>query len=313
MRFLERLDPEIAAVLDEIPRLDLHDLARAREERRELAALARSRWQPSGLVRTEVVQVPGRAGDPPVPVRVHRPADADGSPRPVLLWVHGGGHVIGDAEQDDPLLDRIVARHGCVAVAPDWRRAPEHPYPSALHDCYATLTWLYAEASGLGLDPARIVVGGASSGGGLAAGLALLARDETVPLAGQLLVYPMLDDRMVTTSSTAVTDPRVWNDESNASAWAAYLSGVDPVPSYAAPARATDLAELPRTWIGAAELDLFVDENVDYAQRLMAAGVSTELVVYRGAVHGFELFAPAAAVSRRFSRDLHDALATLLS
>ncbi|NJC71852.1 alpha/beta hydrolase [Planosporangium thailandense] len=317
MRFLQRLDPEIAAVLDHIPRLDLRDLAHARAERRELAALARSRWQPSGRVRTEVVHVPGRDGASSVPVRLHRPNGLAGPAdplRPALLWVHGGGHVLGHAEQDDPLLDRVVSTHGCVAVAPDWRHAPEHPYPAALEDCYATLTWLQAEARDLGIDPDRIVVGGASSGGGLAAGLALRARDEAVVgLAGQLLVYPMLDDRMVTASSTAVTDSRVWNEESNTIAWTAYLSGVKPVPAYAAPARATDLAGLPRTWIGTAELDLFVDEDVDYAQRLMAAGVSTELVVYRGAVHGFELFAPQAAVSRRFARDFHDALASLLT
>jgi acetyl esterase/lipase len=160
------------------------------------------------------------------------------------------------------------------------------------------------------LDPGRLVVGGASSGGGAAAGLALLARDRSeVPLAGQLLVYPMLDDREVTASSREVLDPRLWNHESNRLGWAAYLSGLDgaEVPAYAAPARATDVHGLPPTWLATGELDLFRDEDLEYASRLLASGVPTELHVYAGAVHGFDLFAPEAAVSRRYCRDRDEA------
>ena len=131
MRFLELLDPEVAAVLDQIPLLDLTDIPTARAERAELAAAARARWQPSGRVDTEDRVVPG---DPGVRVRVHRPAGTTASGA-VLLWVHGGGHVLGEPEQDDPLLDAVVARTGCTALAVDWRRAPEHPYPAALDDC----------------------------------------------------------------------------------------------------------------------------------------------------------------------------------
>lgn len=313
MRFLELLDPEVAAVLDRIPLLDLTDLPAARAEREVLAAAARARWRPSGRVRTEDRVVPG---DPDVRVRVHRPAGATASGA-VLLWVHGGGHVLGSAEQDDPLLDAVVARTGCTALAVDWRRAPEHPYPAAVDDCYATLA---AVAGGglhdLDVDPGRVVVGGASSGGGVAAGLALLARDRgEYALAGQLLVYPMLDDRALTPSSRGITDRRVWNGDSNRIGWRAYLGGLadDAVPAYAAPARATDLSGLPPTWIGTAELDLFRDENVEYVRRLYEAGVATELHVYRGGVHGFDLFAPEAALTRRFCRDRGEAFDRFLS
>lgn len=312
MRFLELLDPEVAAVLDRIPLLDLSDIPTARAEREELAAAARARWQPSGRVDTEDRVVPG---DPGVRVRVHRPAGTTASGA-VLLWVHGGGHVLGEPEQDDPLLDAVVARTGCTALAVDWRRAPEHPYPAALDDCYATLAAVGTGVFGEDLDPARVVIGGASSGAGIAAGLALLARDRGEhPLAAQLLIYPMLDDRELTPSSRGVTDRRVWNGDSNRIGWGAYLGGLtgDDVPPYAAPARAADLAGLPPTWIGTAELDLFRDEDVEYARRLYEAGIPTELHVYPGGVHGFDLFAPDAALTRRFCRERDEALDRFLS
>jgi len=304
-----RCDPEIEAVLDAIPSLDLTDIPRAREERDRLAAAGRARWIPSGRVLVDDRWVAGAVGDPDVRVRLHRPVGE--STGAVLLWVHGGGHVLGAPEQDDPLLDAVVARTGCVALAVDWRRAPEHPYPAALHDCYAALRAVATGLPGIDLDPGHVVVGGASSGGGVAAGLALLARDRgEFALAGQLLVYPMLDDREVTVSSRAVTDRRVWNHESNRSGWAAYLGSLagDDVPPYAAPARAVRLDGLPPAWIATTELDLFRDEDIDYAGRLLQAGVPTELHVYPGGVHGFDLFAPDAALTRRFCRERDEAL-----
>jgi acetyl esterase/lipase len=265
-------------------------------------------------VRVEDRWVPGEAGDPDVRVRVHRPVGE--STGAVLLWVHGGGHVLGEPEQDDPLLDGVVGRTGCMALAVDWRRAPEHPYPAALHDCYAVLRAVTVGLPGLDADPGRVVVGGASSGGGLAAGLALLARDRGEhAVAAQLLIYPMLDDRERTVSSRTVTDRRVWNHESNRIGWSAYLGRLagDAVPTYAAPARATGLRGLPPTWIATTELDLFRDEDIDYAGRLLEAGVPTELHVYPGGVHGFDLFAPQAALTRRFCRDRDEAFDRFLS
>ena len=209
--FEGRIDPEIRSVLERIPRMDLSDLDLARRERRALAEEARSRQQVPVGVQTEDERVPGLPGEPEVLVRVHRrigEVDA-AAPSPVLLWVHGGGHMLGEAAQDDPLLQALVSRTGCVCVAVDWRRSPEAPYPAAMDDCYAATAWVVRSAGRLGIDPAHLVAGGASSGGGLAAGLALLIRDRgEVQLAGQVLVYPMLDDRESIASRLRVDHPR---------------------------------------------------------------------------------------------------------
>jgi acetyl esterase/lipase len=310
-RFAERLDPDIAAVLDEVPVYDLDDIPAARERRRALAEASSAVAEPHPDVIIEELVLAGQAPGG-VGVRVHRPrVPAPDAGR--LLWVHGGGHVLGEAAQDDWLMAEVVSLTGCTAVAVDWRRAPEHPYPAALHDCYDALRWLADPRASDAAGP--LVVGGASSGGGLAAGLALFARDRgEVSLHGQLLIYPMLDDRGQTLSSRETTDPRIWNNTINARAWAAYLgsSGGGDVAPYAAPARATDVSGLPTTWLATAELDLFVDEDVAYASRLMQAGVSTELHVYPGAVHGFDLFAPQADVTRRFVADRRAAFVRLL-
>jgi len=213
---------------------------------------------------------------------------------------------MGDIEQDDRLMKQLVKRVGCVAVSVDYRLPPEHPFPAPVEDCYAGLQWLFAHAGDLGVDPSRIAIGGASAGGGLAAGLALLTRDRgEVQVAFQLLIYPMIDDRNITPASYAITDPRVWHRESNRLGWKAYLGrdgGGDDVSPYAA-ARATDLTNLPSAYIPVGALDLFIDENIEYAQHLIQAGVPTELHVYPGAFHGFDVFAPSAAVSKQFKTE----------
>lgn len=228
-----------------------------------------------------------------VGVHLHRPI-AVSQPAPALLWIHGGGYVMGNAQQDDALCHRFSRELGITVASVDYRLAPEHPYPAPLEDCYSALTWL----AGLpAVDPARVAIGGASAGGGLAAALALLARDrgEVVPSL-QLLAYPMLDDR----SGAAPMNPnyRLWSPKSNRYGWAAYLGNAD--PQVAVPARRDDLSGLPPAWIGVGTHDLFHDEDLAYAERLTAAGVPCHVEVVAGAFHGFDQIVPKAAVSQSF-------------
>ncbi len=240
-------------------------------------------------------------------VRVHRPVDAPGL-LPGVLWLHGGGLVMGDRFQDDARFDRWCVRHGMVAVTVDYRLAPEARYPAALEDGHAALAWVGEHADALGLDPQRLGIGGDSAGGGLAAAVALLARDRrTVPLAFQLLVYPMLDDRRITRSSRRAVS--VWPPEANAYGWACYLGdrvGAPDVDVYAAPARAEDLAGLPPTYVVVGAQDGFVDEDIEFATRLNDAGVPVDLRVHAGLPHGFDVLAPRAVAVRQAMRDLHE-------
>ena len=185
--------------------------------------------------------------EPRVVVRVHRPRGIDG-PLPLVYWIHGGGYVLGSFDMDDTRFDRWCPSFGCIGVSVEYRLAPETPYPGPLEDCYAGLRWTWEHRDELGIDASRIVIGGVSAGGGLAAGLALLARDRgEVPVTHQLLECPMIDDRQATSSSRLDGLP-VWSRESNTFGWKAYLGeryGRDDVESYAAPARAEDLRGLP--------------------------------------------------------------------
>lgn len=314
MNFIDQLDPELRRVVEKLPTdrpLDLTRIPAARVKMKKMvSALLESLPAVEG-VSSQDEFAPGRQGDPAVRVRVYRPVEQPDK-LPALYWIHGGGYVMGDIEQDDRLMKQLVKRIGCVAVSVDYRLAPEHPFPAPVEDCYSGLKWLLAHASELGVDPLRIAIGGASGGGGLAAGLALMARDRgEVKVAFQLLIYPMIDDRNATPASYAITDPRMWNREANRLGWKSYLGrdggGADVSP-YAAASRAADLANLPPAYIPVGALDLFVDENIEYAQRLIQAGVPAELHVYPGAFHGFDLFAPSAAVSKQFKADRDNAL-----
>ncbi|OMC09002.1 alpha/beta hydrolase [Mycobacterium sp. SP-6446] len=257
--------------------------------------------RPSAPPDVEVVAL-----GPGVGVRLFRPTGVT-QPTPALLWIHGGGYVIGSAQQDDQLCRRFCSRLGITVASVDHRLAPEHPYPAPLDDCYAALTWLAGQP---GVDRKRIAIGGASAGGGLAAALALLARDRgDVAPAFQLLVYPMLDDR----SSTTEDQPhyRLWNTRSNHFGWTAYLGDAD--PAVAVPARHDDLSGLPPAWIGVGTHDLFHDEDLAYAERLRAAGVPCEVEVVPGVFHGFDLFVPKAQVSQRFFDTQCDSLRAALA
>jgi acetyl esterase/lipase len=239
-------------------------------------------------------------------IRLYRPGQANTS-RAALYWIHGGGMVLGDVSMDDAHCADIAAELNIVVASVDYRLAADWPYPTPLDDCTRGFDWLVEHAESLGVDVARIAVGGASAGGGLAAGMALKARDRgTSQPCFQLLRYPMLDDRNDTTSSHAITDFRVWNREANLLGWGAYLAGNDAradVEPYAAPARATDLKDLPPAIVTVGDLDLFLDEDIAYAQALLAAGVPTELHVYPGAFHGSNSMVPHADASQRWKRD----------
>jgi acetyl esterase/lipase len=303
------LDAEIAEVLAGFP-LDLSNLSV--EVVQAMRAAAMPVFPGSDAVERRVVSVPGTDGDPDVVVRVHRPVGVEGT-LGCIVWMHGGGYVFGTAEMDDARFDRWCPLLGCVGVSIEYRLAPETPYPGPLHDAYTALRWVHAHAEDLGVDPARVGIGGQSAGGGLAAALALFARDRgELPVAFQCLVYPMIDDRLANTSHA--WEVPVWPPSANRFGWAAYLgdlAGGD-VPYHAAAARAVDLAGLPPTIVVVGALDGFVDEDVDYAMRLNRAGVPTELHVYPGACHGFEGIAAGAAVSRQAQHDIDTWLARAL-
>lgn len=250
-----------------------------------------------------------------ISLRVHRPASADGRPLPALLWIHGGGYVLGRASHEDGLCRILARRVGAVVAAVDYRTAPEHPWPTALHDAHDALVHLAGRSE---VDPNRIAIGGASAGGGLTAALAIHARDHAdVRPVFQLLVYPMLDDRTATRTGIDERDFRMWNNRSNRYGWRSYL-GAEPggpdVPPTAAPARATpeDLVGLPPAWLGVGDLDLFHDEGVEYARRLREAGVPCPVEIVPGAFHGFEVVAADAPISRRFLDSQIAALADAL-
>lgn len=226
--------------------------------------------------------------------RLYKPDNVT-SPSAALLWLHAGGYVMGTARQDDTFCWRIARTLGIVVASVEYRLAPEHPFPAPLEDCYVGLKWL---ASLPFVDPTRVAIGGASAGGGLAAALALMARDrgEVTP-AFQLLTYPMIDDRTVP-NRTFERAYRLWNARSNQFGWTSYLGQVD--PAEAVPTRRADLAGLPPAWVGIGTLDLFYDEGIAYAKRLRDAGVPCEVEAVTGAFHGFDRFSPRAGVSRAF-------------
>src|SRR3954454_11490550 len=241
---------------------------------------------------------PGPGGDPDITVRIYRPVDASDA-LPGIYFIHGGGMVLGDIAGEDATASMLCAEIGAVVVSVEYRLAPEHPHPAPVEDCYAGLVWTAANAAELGIDPDRLAIYGGSAGGGLTIGTALLARDRGGPaLKFMMPIYPMIDDTHSTASSQEITDIGIWDRAGNVEAWAWYLGG-RPADQYAAPTRAEDLTGLPPAFIDVGTVDLFRDEDIAFAQRLMAAGVPTELHVHPGSYHAAETFAPDAALSRR--------------
>ncbi|GLI26507.1 esterase [Agromyces rhizosphaerae] len=250
---------------------------------------------------------------PATGVRVFTPPGASGA---ALVWIHGGGYVIGAAEMDDRACAGLAARLGITVVSVQYRLAPAHPFPAPLDDCVAAWEWVQREAAGRGLDPELVAVGGQSAGGGLAAALAQRLADlgGTQP-AAQLLYCPMLDDR---TAATRAHDARrhfAWSNRDNLVGWRSYLGaapGAAEVPAYAVPARRADLAGLPPAWVGVGDIDLFHDEDVAYAEALRAAGVEVTTDVVPGAPHGFETIAWSSEMAKAFRRRAEEWLAARL-
>ena len=286
------VDPELAAILDQIPHVKLTE-----ENIKQVRAMNQTQKFPDlpTFPDIEVTErfVPGPEGAPEVRVLLYQSIAVVG-PRPALFWIHGGGYVMGSPDQGDFRVKDMVSAIGGVGVSVDYRLAPETPYPGPVEDCYATLKWLYTHASELGVDPTRIAIAGSSAGAGLAAALGLLARDRgEIPLAFQLLIAPMLDDRTCTlTDPHPYTGEFIWTREANLFGWTSLLGqepGLPDVSPYAAPARAEHLEGLPPTFINVGALDLFVEEDMEFARRLIRAGVPTEFHLYPGAYHGFSM------------------------
>jgi acetyl esterase/lipase len=278
--------------------------------------MSASRQAPLDTVPFAERTVAGRDGAPDVTLYVINAKP--GAARAGILHTHGGGYILGAAAADIRRLQGIAADLDCAIVTVEYRLAPETRYSGSIEDNYAGLKWLHQHAQELGVDRARIAVMGESAGGGHAALLAIAARDRReVPLAFQCLIYPMLDDR--TGSTRQVPDPigtLLWTAAANRYGWRSFLGeepGGPTVPSAAVPARVDNLAGLPPAFIGVGSIDLFVEEDLDYARRLIEANVSTELLVVPGAFHGFDAIAPESSPAKRFNAAKLDALRRALS
>ncbi|MGK5740212.1 alpha/beta hydrolase [Micromonospora sp. URMC 103] len=297
------MDPELEAFIPLFPRADLTDPVANRKSLAELAA---------GVPAPDIVDM--KIEDRTVPaavevrVRIYRPHQAQGT----IVWLHGGGWVMGDLDTEHPWATRLADGSGAVVISVAYRLAPEHRFPAALDDAYAVLTWTAEHAADLEIDPERIAVGGHSSGAGLAAAVALRARDQQgPPICFQLLNQPSLDDRQETWSARHFTDTPWLTRDKLAAAWRHYL-GSAPATPYAAPARAADLSGLPPAYIATAEFDPNRDECIGYALRLLQAGVSVELHQWPGTFHGSQAIL-SAEVSQRQIAELGAALRRALA
>ena len=317
MTLQDRIDPEVRVPLDGLLGAfpggfnAIPDIVARRELVIAILAAGAEGIPPNDRVSSQDHVAPGRDGHPEAGVRVYRPVGSSGT-LPGIFYIHGGGMVLGSIEMDDASATMLCDMTGCVVVSVEYRLAPENPFPAAPEDCYTGLVWMAQNAAEIGVDPERIALFGQSAGGGLVLAVALMSRDRGFPsIRMQMPIYPMIDDRNETPSSHEVTDIGIWDRAGNLEAWGMYLGdayGTEHVSHYAAPARATDLSGLPPTFIDVGDLDLFRDEDIDFAARLMRAGVPTEFHVNPGAYHAAEVFAPTAALSQRIWAMRVDAL-----
>jgi acetyl esterase len=282
------MDPELEAFIPLFPQADLADPVTARKDLAALAATA-----PAPDTANMDIEDRSVSADPDVPVRIYRPHGAQGG----IVWLHGGGYVMGDLDTEHPWAARVADGSGAVVISVGYRRAPEHRFPAAMDDAYAVLTWTAEHAAELGIDPDRIAVGGHSAGAGLAAAVALRARDQNGPqIRFQMLNQPCFDDRQETWSAQHFTDTPWMTRDKVTAIWRHYLGSVS-ASDYAAPARAADLSRLPSAYIATAEFDPLRDEGMCYALRLLQAGVSVELHQWSGTFHGSQAIL-SAEVSR---------------
>lgn len=296
MGFMNRVAPELREGLESVPVFSLPE------------GLQMMREQPLKPVQSERVRIEKRwisgADHQEMLVNIYEPIHKASGKLPALLWLHGGGYVMGHPDIDDIICIRFAEETGCVVVSPDYRLAPEHPFPAGINDCYATLVWMVQAAEELNIDTSRIAVAGGSAGGGLTAALTLMARDKGGPaICFQMPLYPMIDHRNETPSSYEITYPAVWNRHNNLEAWKMYLgeqgNGEGEISPYAAPIWAESFEGLPPTYTCVGQLDPFRDETIQYVARLAQAGVEVEFQLYPGGYHAFEYTVPDAEISRR--------------
>lgn len=317
---MDRLDPEVRGPFEAFQSqmsggMDLSDIPASRAASEQMMEVMKEQQPVIEGVTSEDRLVPGPAGAPDVAVRIYQPEKRSGK-LPALLWIHGGGYIFGGLDMEDVNAKQLTLAGECEIVSVDYRLAPENPFPAPVEDCYAALKWLASHVDELGVDPDRIAIGGGSAGGGLTAGLALLARDRAeVNVMFQFLLAPMIDDRNTAPASETLPDTLLWTRESNLIGWRSYL-GCEPggkdISPYAAASRATDLAGLPPAYIAVGDIDLFSGESIDYARRLIEACVPTELHIYAGACHGFEMMSPNAFISRQSTNDFRQVLKHVL-
>ena len=248
--------------------------------------------------------IPSRNGGPAIRVKIYKPMQASGT-LPVMLYIHGGGYMVGQPEGFADQIKDFITTHPCIVVAPDYRKAVVAPYPAALDDCYDTLLWLKENAASLGGVAEKFVVGGHSAGGGLTAAVVLKATDtQDVCIAFQLPIYPMIDDRG--TPSSKANDAPVWDEKANQLGWGLYLKGLSEIPAYAAPARATDYSKLPPTITFVGSVEPFLDETLAYVAHLRSAKIPVRFELFEGSFHAFEIFAPNSVIGKRATRFLLD-------
>ena len=301
----DRIDPELRPALENFPGFEINreNVLQVRE------MMDGMRVEPEVEVQSDKTSISTPDGD--VDIYIFRKSDRPN--QPAVLWIHGGGYIMGSA--DDARAKVFAHDCDCTVFSVDYRMAPEHPFPAGPEDCYAALSWLMNNADELGVDASKVVLGGASAGAGMAAGVALMNRDrDNFPLALQLLLYPMIDN-LHATGSGEITNHAVWNLPTSVNAWEMYLGGTPDLDAspYAAATRAKDLSGLPATYICVGTEDLFRDEDIDYARRISEAGAPCELAVFPGMYHAGESFVPTAAVSQRMNQSILSALSHALS